>query len=218
MRQEARKRKTDDNQLPSNRLAKPCKGALEYQKTMKIAVTSAALRVLNETVSLNAAADEMTKAVYNQGVTIHRDTCRKQIRVSIGPEQGPRCLAARAWWTAYRFFHLPSPAEASRAETSASPPAAAPKLGLIPERVQEALDFLSKTKVLQGTEVELFTEKVVARNLQLVEASQLLTEWVKASSAQPRPDSNRITARNMHGLKGMQCHRFGRQEDGQGQV
>ena len=91
--------------------------------------------------------------------------------------------------------------------TSAPPP---PRLGLVPERVQEAMDFLNKAKALEGSGEQLSTEKIVAQNIRLIEASQLIAEWVGASAADPKPDRTRITARSLHGLKGSATGEEGR--------
>ena len=97
---------------------------------------------------------------------------------------------------------------ASPAETSAPPPSA-PKLGHVPDSTQEALNYLQKAKVLDGSGGDLTMEKLVAQNIRLVEASKNLVKWVGEASA-PKPVKSRITARNLHGLNGSATGEEGR--------
>ena len=86
--------------------------------------------------------------------------------------------------------------------TPASTTAPAPRLGPVPEHVQDAMDYLKKVKVLQCSGEELSAEQLVAQNLRLVEASKNLVQWMDTAAPDPKPDKMRITACTMYGLKG----------------
>ena len=97
------------------------------------------------------------------------------------------------------------PSPESAPETGALPPGAA--LGLVPERVKEAMDYMDKSKVFQG---QISFDQVVAQNLRLMEAGKIVNEWVAAGAQNPKPEKTRITAKTMFGLKGSATGEEGR--------
>ncbi len=100
--------------------------------------------------------------------------------------------------TANSFASPTLPMQIDNVEAPAPAPLA---VGILTERVQDAMDFVKARKVRFDAE-HLSINHIVAHSIKLHECSSIVTEFLEAVAEKLKSDKSIITAKTMFGLKG----------------